>query len=93
MLRRLFGFLVGPLFNSLLGWLSGWFTRRELKQQTQRADAAEAEKAQDEQVIKQQETRHDVDQAVESLPEAPAQRVGDADPATAAGKLRAFERD
>lgn len=34
------------------------------------------------------ETRHDIDQTVNNLPQAPAQTVADADPATAAGELR-----
>ena len=34
------------------------------------------------------ETRHDIEAANSQLPEAPAQKVADADPATAAGKLR-----
>lgn len=34
------------------------------------------------------ETRHDIDQTVSQLPEAPAQTVANAEPTTAAGKLR-----
>lgn len=34
------------------------------------------------------ETRHDIEAANSQLPEAPAQKVADADPDTAAGKLR-----
>lgn len=34
------------------------------------------------------ESRHDTDTKVQNLPEAPAQTVDDADPATAAGHLR-----
>lgn len=34
------------------------------------------------------EVRHDVEVDTAKLPDAPAQRVADADPATAAGKLR-----
>lgn len=48
--------------------------------------AANAQAAQD--IIKTQESRHETDAEVQRLPDAPAQRVGDADPNTAAGRLR-----
>lgn len=34
------------------------------------------------------ETRHEIDAEVQKIPSAPAQRVGDADPSSAAGMLR-----
>lgn len=39
-------------------------------------------------VVKQLESRHETDAQVQRLPDAPAQVVADADPATAAGRLR-----
>lgn len=47
---------------------------------------ANAQAAQD--TIKTQESRRETDAQVQQLPDAPAQKVADADPATAAGKLR-----
>lgn len=57
-------------FKALFGWigdlLSGWLMRKHLAEQTQRADTAEAKTAQDEQIIKVQESRSETDQAVDS---------------------------
>ena len=69
-------------------WLYG---RRGGKKAAEQAEAARdaqanAQAAQD--VIQTQESRHATDQAVQQLPDAPAQAVGDADPTTAAGRLR-----
>ncbi|UGB46981.1 hypothetical protein LQ772_06735 [Frateuria edaphi] len=55
----------------------------EADAQNARNDAANANARAD-----QLEARHDTDAHVEQLPDAPPQRVGDADPATAAGQLR-----
>ena len=59
----------------------------EAKQDTKVARAQ-----QDAEVAKQSqqavETRHDVETKVQELPQAPAQKVADADPSTAAGRLR-----
>ena len=59
---------------------------------TQNAEAEVEEAKQTEQTV---ESRNETDQNVERLPDAPAQTVGTADPATAAGKLRdgGFTRD
>ena len=44
-------------------------------------------------VTKRAEVRSHVEQDTQKLPDAPIQSIGDADPATAAGKLRAWSRD
>jgi len=44
-------------------------------------------------VTRRAEVRSHVEQETQKLPEAPIQRIGDADPVTAAGKLRAWARD
>lgn len=91
------GWLLELLAKWGLGWLANWLpgflTRRKLDQQTVRADKAEAKVEQQQQVIHEQEVRHDVEQQVEEEPAAPAQRVGDARPDTAAGRLRDWSRD
>lgn len=79
----------GALIAAIAGiYLSG---RRKGKAAAEQAEAARdaqanAQAAQD--IIKTQESRHETDAEVQRLPDAPAQRVGDADPDTAAGKLR-----
>lgn len=61
----------------------------EVDAQNARNDAANATARAD-----QLEARHETDAQVAQLPEAPAQRVGDAAPGTAAGELRAdWSRD
>lgn len=80
--------LLGWLGKLLLGWWAGKRKDAQIAQETQRAATAEAKDAQAEQIIHAQEVRREVDAEVENLPEAPPQRVGDADPATAAGVLR-----
>ena len=50
--------------------------------------AAESVAAAAQAVVKQLESRHETDAQVQRLPDAPAQVVADADPATAAGRLR-----
>jgi hypothetical protein len=67
------------------------YGRHKGKQAAEQAEAARdaqanAQAAQE--TIKTQESRHETDAEVQRLPDAPAQRVGDADPDTAAGKLR-----
>lgn len=67
------------------------YGRRKGKQAAEQAEAvrdaaANAQAAQD--IIQTQESRHETDAEVQRLPDAPAQRVGGADPDTAAGKLR-----
>ena len=60
-----------------------------------KTEAAQSEAATAQATTKQMESRHETDVQVSNLPEAPAQHVDDADPATAAGKLRdsGFVRD
>lgn len=53
-----------------------------------KTQAAESVAATAQAVVKQMESRHETDAQVQRLPDAPAQTVGAADPATAAGKLR-----
>lgn len=82
---RLYG-LIAAAGLLLTAWLLG---RQKGKQageagaQNARNDAANANARAD-----QLEARHDTDAQVAQLPDAPPQRVGDADPATAAGQLR-----
>jgi hypothetical protein len=63
---------------------AGLYGRRKGKQAAEQAEAAQA--AQD--TIHAHEVRDEVEAEVSKLPDAPAQAVGDADPTTAAGKLR-----
>lgn len=71
---------------------SAWLLGRHKGVATQKAaqathDAqAEMQAAQD--TIKAHEVRHEVEAEVSKLPDAPAQRLGDAKPGTAAGRLR-----
>jgi len=69
-----------------------WLYGRERGKSTQKAaDAATQAKADvqaQQQVATAQENRNEVDAQVQELPPAPAQQVAQADPATAAGKLR-----
>ena len=44
-------------------------------------------------VTQRAEVRSHVEQDTQKLPDAPIQRIGDADPATAAGRLSAWARD
>lgn len=54
--------------------------RKHAQEQEQARDAAATTQA--------QEVRHDVEVETSKLPDAPAQRVGEADPDSAAGRLR-----
>ena len=70
---------------------AGLYGRHKGKQAAEQAEAvrdavANAQAAQD--IIQTQEKRNATDAEVQRLPDAPAQHVGDADPNTAAGKLR-----
>ena len=81
--------------TGILEWLAkfafGWFTGKrnaaQAQQQTDRAITAEAKTEQADAIIQTQEARHEVEQSVSKLPEAPAQRVGDAAAGTSAGIL------
>lgn len=86
---KLQGYLYGAL--ALAGvLLSAWLLGRqkgklkgEADAQVAHNDAANAQARAD-----QLESRHDTDAAVAKLPDAPAQPLATADPATAAGELR-----
>ena len=64
----------------------------EDKQQA-KVDEAKQEAYEAKQVQEIVEARHEIDVKVQALPEVPAQRIGDADPSTAAGMLRQITRD
>lgn len=69
-------------------WLYGRAKGKQAQQATDTARAAQ-DAIQAVQVAAQaQESRHDTDVAVSKFPDAPAQPVATADPATAAGQLR-----
>lgn len=73
----------------LLALIVQWCTgRRAIAQAEQRAATAEAKDAQDEQIVHATEVRHDVEQAVERLPEAPTVKVADAPAGSASARLR-----
>jgi hypothetical protein len=55
---------------------------------TDDARQAQADAQAAQQVIKANEVRHEVEVETARLPDAPPQKVADADPASAAGKLR-----
>lgn len=80
--------IIGALLKWALGWLTGWEQRRKLAAETQRADRAEAQVQADEHVIAAAKIRADAEAAAQSLPDAPAQRVGNAQEGTAAAELR-----
>jgi hypothetical protein len=76
----------------LLGaWLLGRSKGKAAEQVKTRAAREAAATAQA--TIKQLESRHETDVEVQRLPDAPAQVVADADPATAAGRLQSWTRD
>jgi len=88
------GWLYGlaALTGMLLGaWLLGRSKGKAAEQVKTRAaqDAAATAQA----TTKQLESRHETDVEVQRLPDAPAQVVADADPATAAGRLQSWTRD
>jgi len=91
---RVRGWIYGlAAFAGLLlsAWLLGRSKGRAAEQVKTRAaqDAAATDAATNEQL----ESRHETDVEVQRLPDAPAQVVADADPATAAGRLQSWTRD
>lgn len=72
-------------------WLWGREKGKAAEQVKTRAaqEAAAAAQA----TAQQLESRHETDVEVQKLPDAPAQPVATADPATAAGKLQDWARD
>lgn len=81
-------FLFSAIFGSLFKLITGWWQARQLQKQTGRAINAEAKVTQENEIIKTQEVRHEIDQKVAAEPEAPPQQVGDAAAGTAASVLR-----
>jgi hypothetical protein len=91
---RMRGWIYGlAAFAGLLlsAWLLGRSKGKAAEQGKTRAaqDAAATAKATNQQL----ESRHETDAEVQRLPDAPAQVVADADPATAAGRLQSWTRD
>lgn len=90
MIARLKAWALGLLaFAAMLG--GAWLLGRQKGKQAGAADAQDArnEAANAQAKANQLEIRHEVDAQVAQLPDAPAQPLAVADPATAAGKLRA----
>jgi len=88
------GWLYGlaALAGLLLGaWLLGRSKGKVAEQGNTRAAQEAAAAAAT--TTKQLESRHETDAEVQRLPDAPAQVVADADPATAAGRLQSWTRD
>jgi hypothetical protein len=82
----------GALLAAVAGiYLAGRSKGKAAEQVNTRAaeDAAATAKATNQQL----ESRHETDVEVQRLPDAPAQVVADADPATAAGRLQSWTRD
>lgn len=80
---------IGAFLLALAGaWLYGREQGKATQKKSDQEDLATANQKAVEQVQHVQESRNETDAKVEDLPTAPAQKVADADPATAAGKLR-----
>lgn len=86
---KLRGWLYGLIAAAGL-MLAAWLLGRQKGKQSGEADAQAArnDAANAQAKAEQMEARHEVDAEVAKLPEAGPQKVADADPATAAGKLR-----
>jgi len=83
---------LGAILAAIAGvWLWGREKGKASEQVKTRAaqDAAATAQA----TAQQLESRHETDTQVQRLPDAPAQPVATADPATAAGKLQDWSRD
>lgn len=79
--------ITGSILLTLITF--GMYERSRGRQSQQiQTDNAKAEAAVAKADAKQVESRHETDIAVNNLPDAPAQPIATADPATAAGKLR-----
>lgn len=89
------------LLLKLRGWIYGvaaaialllaaWLLGRQKGRQVgaAQAQAAREEAANAQAIATQLESRHDTDIQIAKLPDAPAQRVAEAAPGTAAGELR-----
>lgn len=90
-LSTIYGYLAAGLAVLLAIATAGLYGRHKGKQAAQQAEAARDAKAAAQaaqQVTRAHEVRNDVEAENAKLPDAPAQQVGAADPATAAGELR-----
>jgi uncharacterized membrane-anchored protein YhcB (DUF1043 family) len=74
-------------------YLGGLFVGHHREAVKNTATTAKAEVKAQKQITHRAEVRSHVEQQTAALPDAPVQRIGDADPGTAAGKLRAWTRD
>lgn len=79
--------LAGLIAAVASAWLYGRHKGKQAAEQAEAARDAQANTQAAQDIIQTQESRHETDAEVQRLPDAPAQRVGDADPDTAAGKL------
>jgi hypothetical protein len=91
---KLKGYLIaaGALLAALAGAVLYGRSKGKAAEQGKTREAKEAATAA-QATAKQLESRHETDAEVQRLPDAPAQAVGDADPATAAGRLQSWTRD
>jgi outer membrane murein-binding lipoprotein Lpp len=69
--------------------LGGWHCARVHDEAKQSKVAIKAQK----QTIKRSQVRSHVEQETQKLPDVPVQRIGDASPDSAAGKLQEWSRD
>lgn len=69
-------------------WLLGRHKGAATQKAAQTASDAQAAVRAAQDTIKAHEVRHEVEAEFQKLPDAPPQRLGTADPATAAGRLR-----
>lgn len=69
--------------------LGGWHCAKVQDGAKQSRAEVKAQK----QITKRAQVRSHVEQETQKLPDAPVQRIGDADPDTAAGRLRDWSRD
>jgi hypothetical protein len=86
---RLYGWVMalGALVAAVgAAWLYGRHQGKEAAQDKAAAESAQAN-------ARAQHDRNEVDNETAKLPDAPPQKVGDADPDTAAGRLRDWTRD
>jgi thiamine biosynthesis lipoprotein ApbE len=86
---KLKGYLIaaGAMLAALVGLYLAGRAKGKAAEQARTREAQEAA-ATAQAANKQLESRHETDSEVQRLPDAPAQTVATADPATAAGKLR-----
>lgn len=74
--------------SALSAWLFGRRAGKESQRQAEATRDAQAAAQAAQNTIKAHEVRDEVENETAKLPDAPPQSVADADPATAAGKLR-----